>query len=173
MFRRIRKCTSANSARSNWQRAALLTRLRRDQAKTARRYMQNPHNRHGPGPREMTLDSIRSARPVCRSDRHDPRLDQLSARLPPRLRSVFQWLLRPSSTWTRIPAGTLLICGGLLGFLPILGLWMLPLGLLLLAEDVPPLRSIRTRILDWIERRHPRWLAHDHDEARDRHGSAR
>jgi hypothetical protein len=51
----------------------------------------------------------------------------------------------------------LLICGGLLGFLPILGLWML-LGLLLLAEDVPPLKSARTRILDWIERRHPNWL---------------
>jgi hypothetical protein len=53
----------------------------------------------------------------------------------------------------------LLICGGLLGFLPIMGLWMLPLGLLLLAEDVPPLKSARTRILDWVERRHPNWLA--------------
>ena len=42
--------------------------------------------------------------------------------------------------------------------LPILGLWMLPLGLLLLAEDVPLLKSARTRILDWIERRHPNWL---------------
>ena len=41
---------------------------------------------------------------------------------------------------------------------PILGLWMLPLGLLLLAKDVPPLRSTRTRFFDWIERRHPRWL---------------
>ena len=100
--------------------------------------MQDPHNRQDPGPREMTLDCIRTARPFCRSDRHDPRLDQLSARLPPRLRSAFQWLLRPSSAWTRIPAGILLICGGLLGFLPILGLWMLPLGLLLLAEDCRP-----------------------------------
>jgi hypothetical protein len=36
---------------------------------------------------------------------------------------------------------------------------MLPLGLLLLAEDVPPLKSARTRILDWVERRHPNWLA--------------
>jgi hypothetical protein len=52
----------------------------------------------------------------------------------------------------------LLICGGLLSFLPVLGLWMLPLGLLLLAEDVPPLKSARTRILDWVERRHPNWL---------------
>jgi hypothetical protein len=34
----------------------------------------------------------------------------------------------------------------------------LPLGLLLLAEDVPPLKFARTRILDWIEHRHPNWL---------------
>ena len=33
--------------------------------------------------------------------------------------------------------GVLLICGGLFSFLPILGLWMLPLGLGLLADDVP------------------------------------
>ena len=108
----------------------------------------------------MMLDGVRTTRRSCRSDRHDPRLDQLSAALPPRLRSGIQWLLLPSSTWIRIPAGALLICGGVLSFLPILGLWMLPLGLLLLAEDVPLLRSTRTRVLDWIERRHPRWLTH-------------
>jgi hypothetical protein len=39
-------------------------------------------------------------------------------------------------------AALLLICSGLLGSLPILGLWMLPVGLLLLAEDVPPLESV-------------------------------
>src|SRR5215831_16597589 len=112
----------------------------------------------------MILDGIRTTRRSCRSDRHDPRLDQLSAALPPRLRSGIQWLLLPSSTWIRIPAGALLICGGVLSFLPILGLWMLPLGLLLLAEDVPPLRSTRTRILDWIQRRRPHWLAQDRNK---------
>jgi hypothetical protein len=56
--------------------------------------------------------------------------------------------------------GVLLTFGGLLGFLPIMGFWMLPLSLALLADDVPPLRSLRSRILDWIERRHPDWLAH-------------
>jgi hypothetical protein len=54
--------------------------------------------------------------------------------------------------------GVLLICGGLFSFLPILGLWMLPLGLGLLADDVPLIRSGRSRILDWIERRRPHWL---------------
>ncbi|HUZ31637.1 MAG TPA: hypothetical protein VMV19_05970 [Xanthobacteraceae bacterium] len=89
----------------------------------------------------------------------DRRLERLIDRLPRRFRSTVRWLRRPSSVWIRMPAGVLLICGGLLGFLPVLGFWMLPLGLLLLADDVQPLRSLRSRILNWIERRHPRWLA--------------
>jgi hypothetical protein len=52
-----------------------------------------------------------------------------------------------------------MICGGVLSFLPILGLWMLPLGLALLADDIPALRSLRSRMLDWIERRRPHWFA--------------
>lgn len=50
------------------------------------------------------------------------------------------WLRRPSSRWLRIPIGLLLIAGGVLGFLPVLGFWMLIPGLLLLALDVPFLR---------------------------------
>jgi hypothetical protein len=88
----------------------------------------------------------------------DRRLEQLIDRLPRRSRSTVRWLRRPSSIWIRMPAGVLLIGGGLLGFLPVLGFWMLPLGLALIADDVPPLRSLRFRILNWIERRHPHWL---------------
>jgi len=91
-------------------------------------------------------------------EQHDPRVDQLVARLPPRVKAAVQWLRRPASAWIRRAVAILLICGGLLSFLPILGLWMLPLGLLLLAEDVPALKSGRTRILDWVERKHPNWL---------------
>ena len=116
---------------------------------------------------------LEGSTPVVFTQQHDPRVDQLIARLPPRLNAAVRWLRRPASAWMRRAAAMLLICGGLLGFLPILGLWMLPLGLLLLAEDVPPLKSARTRILDWIERRHPNWLARDHHEGGDHHGSAR
>ena len=52
----------------------------------------------------------------------------------------------------------LLIAGGVLSILPLLGVWMLPLGLALLAEDVPALRSSRAKVLDWIERKKPHWL---------------
>jgi hypothetical protein len=99
----------------------------------------------------------------CAASGHDPRLDQLFAKLPRPMRSAFRWLRQPSVAWIRVPAAVLLICGGLLGFLPVLGFWMAPLGLSLLAEDVPPLRSARTRILNWIERRYPSSLTTDPD----------
>ncbi|GLR96435.1 MULTISPECIES: hypothetical protein [Bradyrhizobium] len=88
----------------------------------------------------------------------DPRLAKLVDRLPGRMGDTFTYLLKPSSRWVRIPSGTLLVAGGVLSFLPLLGVWMLPLGLALLAEDVPALRSSRSKVFDWIERRKPHWL---------------
>ncbi|WP_369724684.1 hypothetical protein AB8Z38_10035 [Bradyrhizobium sp. LLZ17] len=88
----------------------------------------------------------------------DPRLDALVHRLPPRVAGAVTYLLKPSSRWVRIPSGALLVVGGVLSFLPVLGIWMLPLGLALLAEDVPALRSSRSKVFDWIERRKPHWL---------------
>lgn len=88
----------------------------------------------------------------------DPRLDKLVHRLPPRMGDTVSYLLKPSSRWVRIPSGALLVVGGVFSFLPVLGIWMLPLGLALLAEDVPPLRSSRSKVLDWVERKKPQWL---------------
>ncbi|MDN5001456.1 hypothetical protein ACFQZO_11225 [Bradyrhizobium sp. GCM10027634] len=88
----------------------------------------------------------------------DPRLDALVQRLPPRLAGTVDYLLQPSSRWVRIPSGALLVVGGVLSFLPVLGIWMLPLGLALLAEDMPALRASRSKVFDWIERRKPHWL---------------
>ena len=90
--------------------------------------------------------------------RGDQRLDRLIDRLPDRLRATVHWLRRPGAAAIRIPAGVLLTCSGVFGFLPVLGFWMFPLGLVLLADDVPPLTAARSRLLDWIERRHPEWL---------------
>jgi hypothetical protein len=48
-----------------------------------------------------------------------------------------------SNRWrlVRLPLALVLITGGLLSFLPVLGIWMLPFGLLLLAIDLPFLRG--------------------------------
>ena len=41
----------------------------------------------------------------------------------------------------RLPLALIFIAGGLLAFLPFLGLWMIPFGLLLLAVDLPFLQG--------------------------------
>jgi hypothetical protein len=80
------------------------------------------------------------------ADWPNERIERLIDRLPgARLRAGVRWLRKPSAHWLRLPAGLLLIVGGLLSFLPILGIWMLPLGLLLLAEDVPAVRRLTDR----------------------------
>lgn len=92
-------------------------------------------------------------------DLYNQRMNQLLARLPGRLHRAIQWLLEPSRKWVRIPAGVLFCIGGILSFLPVLGLWMLPVGIFLLSEDVPLFRRLSIRFLDWVARKHPKWLA--------------
>ena len=90
---------------------------------------------------------------------HQQELDRhfawFEARLPPRPATFVAWLRRPSSRYARIPLALLLILGGIFSFLPVLGVWMLPLGLLLFAQDVPPLQKPMAQGLGWIERK---WL---------------
>ena len=71
----------------------------------------------------------------------EQRLERLIGRLPQRVQATVRWLRRPEARWLRIPAGVLLAAGSLLSILPLFGLWMLPLGLMLLAIDVPPLQT--------------------------------
>ncbi len=82
-------------------------------------------------------------------------LNRFEDRLPVRIARASRYLRRPEARAYRMPSAVLLTLGGMAGFLPILGFWMLPLGLLLLAVDVPRLRNPMARLLDWIERRWP------------------
>lgn len=45
----------------------------------------------------------------------------------------------------RIAAGIALILGGVVGFLPVLGFWMIPAGLLVLAIDIPIAKKVLHR----------------------------
>ena len=63
------------------------------------------------------------------------------------------WVRGPRSRIMRIPVALFLIACGLLGFLPIVGFWMLPIGLALLAEDLPFLRRPARRLMTWVEAR--------------------
>ena len=75
------------------------------------------------------------------------------ARLPRGPARFVAWLRQPSSRLVRIPLAILLILGGIFSFLPVLGIWMLPLGLLLFARDVPMLQPPLARLLAWVERK--------------------
>jgi hypothetical protein len=59
----------------------------------------------------------------------------------------------PRSANARIAVGTALVCGGILGFLPILGFWMIPLGLVVLSQDLPSVRRWRRSLAVRMERR--------------------
>jgi hypothetical protein len=59
----------------------------------------------------------------------------------------------PRSRTGRIVTGTALVGGGILGFLPILGFWMVPLGFIVLSHDIPAVRRRRRRLSVWWIRR--------------------
>jgi len=66
---------------------------------------------------------------------------------------IFNRLKRHPNAWIRRAAAVALIVGGILGFLPILGFWMLPLGVVLISDDIPWLRRRRRRVQSWWLRR--------------------
>jgi hypothetical protein len=58
----------------------------------------------------------------------------------------------PQSKPIRIGLGILLVACGLVGFLPIVGFWMIPLGLLVLSVDIPIVRRWRRQLAVWWHR---------------------
>jgi len=75
----------------------------------------------------------------------------------------YRGIRRHPNPWARRAIGALLVVGGLLGFLPVLGFWMLPLGLILLSDDAPWLRRLRRRAFLALNRR---WRAYRDRSAR-------
>lgn len=54
--------------------------------------------------------------------------------------------MMPANRLGRLIVGVLLVIGGILGFLPIVGFWMIPLGLIILSVDSPFIRRRRRRL---------------------------
>ena len=66
----------------------------------------------------------------------------------------------PANRLVRIALGAALVVLGLFfGFLPVLGYWMVPVGFLILATDIPPIRRFNRRvtvaIVGWWNSRKP------------------
>lgn len=63
----------------------------------------------------------------------------------------------PQSRPLRILLGIALVTGGILGFLPVVGFWMLPLGVIVLSIDLHPVRRWRRRtVVRWGRRKQRR-----------------
>jgi hypothetical protein len=63
----------------------------------------------------------------------------------------------PSSKPVRLTLGGSLVVFGLFGFLPVLGFWMVPVGLTVLAIDVPIARRWRRRLDVAVTRKVRTW----------------
>jgi hypothetical protein len=83
----------------------------------------------------------------------DRAFEQLQEEVPDRVSRALRWLRDPKARWIRLPVGVLFIAGGLLWFLPVVGIEMLPIGLLPIAQDVPFLRKPGGRAMLWLERK--------------------
>jgi hypothetical protein len=81
---------------------------------------------------------------------------RLEGEVPTQAASMIRSMRHPRAHWVRLPVGILLVLGGIFSFLPVLGVWMLPLGLLFIAYDVPFLRRPMARFTIWIMNR---WAA--------------
>jgi Putative transmembrane protein (PGPGW) len=71
----------------------------------------------------------------------------------PRIPLFGRELAMPQSRKLRIVIGMLLVIFGVLGFLPVLGFWMVPLGILILSYEFATVRRFRRRSVVWWERR--------------------
>ncbi len=77
-------------------------------------------------------------------------LDTLNKHLPDWMARSVDRVRQPGAVWVRVPLAIVLVAGGFVGFLPVLGFWMIPLGVALLALDVPFLRAPLAKFLGWI-----------------------
>lgn len=84
-------------------------------------------------------------------------LDAIGKYLPARFCRMLIRLRRPTRWPARVGVSLLLVVGGLLSFLPVLGLWMLPLGLIIISQDLPILQRPLLRMFQWADRWTKAW----------------
>jgi hypothetical protein len=92
----------------------------------------------------------RNGAPRRANDELDAAFDKLEHEAPDFLTRAICWLRKPQARMVRIPLGILFIVAGFLWFLPVVGLECLPIGLLLIAQDVPFLRRPVGRMTLWL-----------------------
>lgn len=107
-------------------------------------------------------------------DELDEAFDELEREAPDFLTRAICWLRKPQARMVRLPLGILFIAAAFLWFLPVAGLEFLPIGLLLIAQDVPFLRRPVARMTLYLLERWKRlrkWWARKraaHEQRKER-----
>lgn len=110
--------------------------------------MASPPPQERPGPREKSRQRL------------ERQFDLIRRWLPP-MSGVITALQARRAALIRVPIAILFILGGAVGFLPVLGFWMIPLGLFLLALDIPalqnPVSALFIRLRRWGQMKRRNW----------------
>ena len=94
---------------------------------------------------------------MTRTPDFNQEMDRFQDHLPASVGRSLKRLRGRHAIWVRVPAGVALIGGGILSFLPVLGIWMLPLGLALLAQDIPVIRRPMAHLLNFTNLNVEKW----------------
>lgn len=110
----------------------------------------------GSCPREKLETSSRAG--TERADKTDAQkldaiVEKYADKIPRPLGRFTRWMRKPELRWLRLVVGLLFIICGFIGFLPILGFWMVPLGLIILAQDIKWLQRPTLNVITWLERK--------------------
>lgn len=73
----------------------------------------------------------------------------------------------PKTKLGRFILGWSMVIGGIFGFLPVLGFWMIPLGLLILSADYAFARRWRRKVQVWMGRRRRKQPAEQNSRGSD------
>lgn len=80
--------------------------------------------------------------------------DEAAIPRPGQVLRIGKWQFQlPKNRIWRTLLGVAFILGGIVGFLPIVGFWMIPVGLLILSNDIPLIRRWRRKLVIWAGRR--------------------
>jgi hypothetical protein len=80
------------------------------------------------------------------------------------IRLLGREIVMPQSRLLRIVIGGLLVLFGFFGFLPVLGFWMIPVGLIVLSYEFATVRRWRRRFEVWWAERRGRRRARDRQQ---------
>lgn len=109
-----------------------------------------PGDRHAP----ETFDTSKNeSEETGKTDaqRLDAIVEKYADKIPRPLGRFIRWMRKPELRWLRLIAGILFVICGFVGFLPILGFWMVPLGLIILAQDSKWLQRPTLKAITWLE----------------------